>query len=180
VNALYAIFRLTTRIEALCLQLGIAAIALLTISNVLLRAITGHSLIFAGELNRFLIVWITFLGIGYGASSGRHIRMTALSDALPEAARKALMLAVTALTSALLAWLTWLSLAHVLGTVRQLGAVSPVLQVPLYLVYLAAPLGLALGAVQYFLAFAQNLLSPGVYIAYGRPDEHEPTPPAAG
>jgi TRAP-type C4-dicarboxylate transport system permease small subunit len=118
------------------------------------------------------------VGIGYGASAGRHIRMTALHDALPERGRKAMMLVVTLLTGVLLLALTWLSLQHVLGTARTLGAVSPVLQVPLYLVYLAAPAGLLMGAIQYLLAFAQNLIAPGVYIAFGKPDGYEEPPPA--
>ena len=176
--ALQAVFGLITRLEARCLQAGILGIAVVTIANVLLRGLTGGSLLFAGEVSRFLIVWVTFFGIGYGASTGRHIRMTALHDAMGDRARKAVMLVVTATTSALLLLLTWLSLSHVLGTVRQLGAVSPVLQVPLYLVYLAAPLGLFMGGLQYLLAFAQNLLAPGVYIAFVRLDRYDELPPA--
>jgi len=178
IRFLQTIFRFVTRLEALCLQVGVLGIAALTIATVVLRMSTGTSLLFAGELNRFLIVWVTFLGIGYAAGTGRHIRMTAIHDALRGRARKAMMLTVTALTAAMLLWLAWLSLAHVLGTVRTLGAVSPVLQVPLYLVYLAAPVGLALGAIQYLLAFARNLTSPEVYLAFGMRDEHAPPPVA--
>lgn len=175
---LFTVFRAITRVEALSLQLGIMGIALLTIANVVLRALTGDSVLFAGEVNRFLIVWVTFLGIGYGASTGRHIRMTAIHDALGEKARKALMLLVTAGTSVLLFALAYLAVRYVWGTVKVLGGVSPVLRVPLYWVYLAAPLGLFAGAVQYLLAFIQNLLSPGVYIAVGRLEGYEGSPPA--
>jgi len=178
VGVLQASFRLITRLEAWCLSVGILAIAGLTIANVVLRAVTGDSLLFVGEINRFLIVWVTFLGIGYGASSGRHIRMTAVYDVLAPRAQKVVMLAMTALTASLLLWLTWLSVAYVLGTVRQLGAVSPVLQVPRYLVYLAAPVGLFLGGLQYLLAFIQNLIAPEVYIAFGKQDGYEQLPPA--
>lgn len=175
--ALQAAFRAITRIEALCLQAGILGIAALTIVNVLLRVATGQSLLYAGELSRFLIVWVTFIGIGYGASTGRHIRMTALSDALGERPRKALMVLMLAVTSALLFAMAWLALGHVLGTVRQLGAVSPVLRLPLYMVELAAPVGLFMGGLQYLLAFGQNLLAPGIYIAVGRPDGYDTAPP---
>jgi TRAP-type C4-dicarboxylate transport system permease small subunit len=136
-----ALSRAVTRLEELCLAWGILAIAALTITNVLLRAVFGQSLLFAMELSRFLIVLVTFVGIGYAAGKGRHIRMTALYDALGTRARKAIMLLITGSTAALLFALAWLSLRYVLGTVRELGAVSPVLQVPSHLPYLAAPLG---------------------------------------
>jgi TRAP-type C4-dicarboxylate transport system permease small subunit len=124
------------------------------------------------ELSRFLIVWVTFAGLGYAAGKGRHIRMTALVDAMKPSARKAVMLVVTAGTSILLFALTWFALRYVLGTVRELGSVSPVLRVPRYLVYLAAPLGLFLGALQYALAFFKNLLSPEIYLSFDVLDEH--------
>jgi C4-dicarboxylate transporter DctQ subunit len=175
---LSAVFRLITRAEALCLQLGILGIAASTIGNVLSRALTGDSVLLSGELNRFLIVWVTFIGIGYGASTGRHIRMTALYDALGPRAKKAAMLVICAGTSALLFAFAWLALEYVLDTVKALGGVSPVLRVPLYWVYMAAPLGLFTGAVQYLLAFAQNLTSSEVYVAFGKLDGYEEPPPA--
>lgn len=173
-----ALSRAVTRLEEFCLAWGILGIALLTIANVLLRSTLGGSLLFAEEVSRFLIVFVTFVGIGYAASKGRHIRMTALYDALPERARKALMLFITAGTSALLFALTWLALRYVLGTVRELGTVSPVLRVPRYLVYLSAPLGFFLGGVQYLLAFIKNLTAPGVYVSFEKRDEYDEAPPA--
>lgn len=176
-----AIFRVVTRLEEVCLAWGIIGIAALTIGNVLLRALTGESLLFAMELSRFLIVWVTFAGVGYAAGKGRHIRMTALVDAMGPRARKAVMLLVTGGTSILLLTLTWFALDYVLGTVRELGSVSPVLRVPRYLVYLAAPLGLFLGAIQYALAFFKNLVAPEIYLSFDTLDEHlelpaEPSP----
>lgn len=160
------LFVAITRLEEACLAWGILAIAALTIANVLLRAVTGESLLFAMELSRFLIVLVTFMGVGYAAGRGRHIRMTAFYDAMGPRLRKAAMLTVTGSTALLLFALTALAVDYVVGTVRPLGAVSPVLQVPSHLVYLIAPLGLFLGGVQYTLAFVRNLVSPGIYVAY--------------
>lgn len=157
-------------------MVGILGIALLTIANVLVRSLLGTSLLFTEEVSRFLIVFVTFVGIGYAAGKGRHIRMTALYDALPPRGRKAVMLFITASTSLLLFGLTWLALCYTLGTARQLGAVSPVLQVPRYLIYLSAPFGFFLGGVQYLLAFLKNLSSPDVYVSFEKLDEYEDTP----
>jgi len=175
---LRSVFKAITRVEEICLAGGILGIALLTIGNVLLRMTTGRSLLFAEEVSRFLIVLVTFMGIGYGASQGRHIRMTAFYDALRPRARKGVMLLITASTSALMFALAWLAFSYVLGTVRQLGAVSPVLQVPRYLVFLVAPVGLLLGAVQYLLTFVKNLRSPETWVAFDVLDGYEAAPPA--
>lgn len=156
-NVLRATFRLVTKIEEIALAGGILGIAALTIANVLRRSLFGDSIVFAEEVSQFLIIFVTFMGLGYGASRARHIRMTAIYDQLPRRWRKVLMTIITGSTAALLFLLTWLALRYVFGTVQPLGAVSPALQVPMYLVYLSAPLGLFLCGIQYALAFARNL-----------------------
>ncbi len=174
------LFRLISCFEEICLAGGILGIALLTSANVVLRATLGWSLLFAEEVSRFLIVLVTFVGIGYAAGSGRHIRMTALYDAFGERARKRVMFVVTGVTSLLMFTLTWLALDYVLGTVRVLGAVSPVLHVPRFVVYLSAPLGFFLAGVQYLLSFVKNLTEDEVYIAFDQRDEYSEPPPADG
>ena len=159
------------RIEEAILAGGILAIAALTILNVIARGAFGASLAAAEELCQFLIVVVTFAGLSYGASKGRHIRMTALYDQLGDRARKAVMVFIAGSTALLLFYLSWLAVDYVL-VVRRLGSVSPVLQVPLYLVYLAAPLGLMLAGVQYAFAVVRNLRDPGVYLAYDTKDEY--------
>lgn len=173
---LRALSRAITALEELCLAGGILGIAALTISNVLMRSLTGESLLFSEEASRFLIVLVTFLGIGYAAGQGRHIRMTAFYDALGDRSRKGVMLVVSGATALLLAWLSWLAFDYVFGTVRELGAVSPVLQIPKWIIYLAAPIGLTLGAVQFGLAFVRNLTTPGVWISFTLEDVYEEPP----
>jgi len=168
-------FAWVTKIEELCLTWAMILIALLTIGNVIGRTF-DRSLAFAEELSQFLIILVTFIGLGYAASRARHIRMTALYDTLGEAARKPLALWISASTAILLLALTALSVDYILGTVRVLGSVSPVLQVPLWIVYLAAPLGLLLAALQYALAFARNLTSEGVWLSFEHDDGYEDEP----
>jgi len=166
------IFQAIQRVEEVMLALAILLIAGLTIANVVARSVFGASMASAEELCQFLIVLVTFVGLSYGASKGRHIRMTALYDTLAPRARKGAMLLIVCSTAALLFYLAWLALDYVL-VVRRLGSVSPVLQVPLYLVYLAAPCGLVLAGVQYALAALRNLREEGVYLSYDTKDEYE-------
>jgi TRAP-type C4-dicarboxylate transport system permease small subunit len=166
VGILRAIFRVVTRIEEISLAWGILGIAALTIANVIGRTVFDRSVFFAEEVSQFLIVFVTFMGLGYGASRARHIRMTAIYDQLSFRGRKILMSVITGTTAALMFVLTWLSIDYVLGTVAALGAVSPALRVPVYLVYLSAPLGLFLAAIQYALAFTRNLMRPEIWVSF--------------
>ena len=166
------LFRVVQRLEEVCLACGILLIAGLTIINVILRTATGDSLVYAEEVSQFGMIAVTFIGASYAASKGRHIRMTAIYDNLSPARQKALMLVITASTAVLLAALTWYSVRYAL-TVRALGSVSPALRVPLWIIYLAAPIGLGLGSIQFILAFYRNLVSTGVWLSFDHRDEYE-------
>lgn len=171
--------RAVTLFEEICLAGGILGIAALTIGNVLARSLFGTSLFFAEELSQFLIVVVTFVGLGYAVGKGRHIRMTALYDQLPLRWRKGIMLLITSTTALLLFYLAYLAADYAFGTVRELGSVSPVLRVPLWQVYLVAPLGFVLAGIQYSLAFVRNLLSEEVYLSFEMRDEYAEEPPSA-
>lgn len=166
------VFAAIQRVEEVCLAGGILAIATLTIGNVFARTLTGRSLAFAEEISQFAMIFVTFIGASYAASKGRHIRMSAIYDNLSQRWQKATMLVITAITAVLMLVLTYYAVHYAL-TVRALGTVSPVLQVPLWLIYLAAPIGLALAAVQYAMAFFRNLTAKDVYLSFDKKDEYE-------
>ena len=166
------VFAAIQRIEEFVLAGGILAIAALTIINVVVRTATGGSIVYAEELSQFAMIFVTFVGTSYAASKGRHIRMTAVYDNLSLGKQKAIMLIITAFTAVLMFALTWFAIDYAL-TVRALGTVSPALQVPIWLVYLAAPAGLLLAGVQYALAFVRNLRSDVVYLSYTKKDEYD-------
>ncbi len=157
-----------TVVEEAILSGGILVIAFLTIANVFCRTFLGFSLAFAEEVSQFLIILVTFVGLSYGAAQGRHIRMTALYDELPHKPKKILTIFICFSTSALLGFLAWYAASYCL-TVGTLGTVSPVLQVPFSWVYLSAPLGLGLAALQYLLAGIKNSVSEEIYLAYSVP-----------
>ena len=81
-----------SRIESFFLATGVLLMALNTVANVVGRFAFQQSLFFSEELNRILIILITFAGISYAARHGRHIRMSAIYDALPSNVRKPLMI----------------------------------------------------------------------------------------
>ncbi len=168
------------RLEELVLAGGILGIAALTIANVIGRAGFGESLAFAEELSQMLLLFVTFLGLGHAAGKGRHIRMTALYDALPERGRRRLQMVICASTALLLFTFAWLGASYALGTMRALGSVSPALGIPRWIPYLAAPIGFGLAGVQYLLALYKNVAATrGVWLSFTVDDAHEKAPPGS-
>lgn len=167
------LFLAVRAVEEAVLSTSILVIAGLTILNVFTRSLAGVSLAFTEEVSQFLIILVTFVGLSYAAGKGRHIRMTALYDLLPLAGRRWLMIFISATTAVLLLILCGYSIRYA-HTLKALGTVSPALQVPFYLVYASAPLGLGLAGLQYLLTTGRNLASKDkVYLSYDETDDYD-------
>jgi C4-dicarboxylate transporter DctQ subunit len=69
-------------------------------------------------------------------------------------------------------------LHYVFDTVRVLGAVSPVLEVPKWLVYLAVPIGFFLAGIQYALACVRTLTTGERYVSFDHRDGYDDEPSA--
>jgi len=142
--------------EGLVLAAGVLLMAVNTIGNVVGRFVFDQSLYFSEELNQFLIVLITFVGIGYAARQGRHIRMTAIYDALPDKGRKLLMTVICVVTGLTMLALAWYALSYV-ASVAASGRVFPALQVPIWWAYVWVPIGFAVTGLQYLMGAVRNL-----------------------
>ena len=151
------------------LILGIWAIAILTIANVLMRSLWGGSIEAAEEWTQFVIIAICFVGMSYAAGQARHIRMTAFYDSAPARIRKKMMLTAAACTSLLMFIFCWYATEYV-ATVYQLQSVFPATRIPCYLIYLAAPIGFALAGTQYLLTLIANLTNDDVHLSYHATD----------
>lgn len=149
-------------VERSVLGAGVLGIAGVSITNVLARNLLGGSFPFAEEVNQALMLWITFAGVGLAARRARHIRMAAFYDQLRGRSRKASWMAIAAGTSALLGLLAGLAARYV-ATTYAIGGVTPALRVPLWVLYAVVPVGLALGAIEYGLAFLRNLTADGIH-----------------
>lgn len=160
------LFRLIQAAQACVLATAILAMAAITILNVVFRNLLGSNLAAGQELNGFLIVIVCFIGLPYAARAGRHIRMTALYDLWSAPVRRVLMILISASTALLLLALAWFAWRYA----RSVDRVSPVLGVPLGVVYLVAPLGLALAGVENLLTLWRNLTSTEVHVSFDRPD----------
>lgn len=163
-----------SKVEAVILASGVILMALNTCINVIARFGFGKGLFFSGEINRILIIMITFAGLGYAARHGRHIRMSAIYDTLPVAGRKALMILISFVTSAIMFFLCYYAYEYIM-TLYSRGRILPALSIPIWTIYLWVPLGFAITGIQYFLTGIKNLTSKDVYLSTGVVDGYADT-----
>ncbi|WP_084332531.1 TRAP transporter small permease [Marinobacterium jannaschii] len=160
--------------EIFILSWGVIIMAINTIANVFGRYLFSQSIYFTEELNEFLIVIITFMGLGYVTRKGRHIRMSAFYDMLPARSKKLLMILIAAVTAVAMFILSWYAFEYVAKIARR-GRVTPSLQIPLYLTYIWVVAGFAVTGIQYLLTVVKNLnlADSSVYISYTTVDQYE-------
>jgi len=163
------------RIEAILLAVGVLAMAVNTMANVVGRFMLGQSLFFSEEVNRALIILITFAGISYAARHGRHIRMSAFFDIMPPPMRKLLMIVIALVTAAAMFLLTWYSVDYVLAQASR-GRLLPALQVPVWWIIVWAPLGFFLTGLQYALTAIKNMIHKDIWLSTSTLEGYDDTP----
>ena len=152
-------------LEEKILILSVFLMALILIGNVLLRNFFNSNINSTEEISQFLIVIVTFLGVSCVSRKGLHIRMSILSEHLAAKPRKILALFVSFCTFWVMLYLTWISYRYV-ARVAVIRRVSPILQLPLHYIWCVVPIGFALSAVQYLMAFLKNLRVDGVWLSF--------------
>ncbi len=152
------------RIEAVMLGVGVLLMAANTVANVVGRFVFQNSIFFSEELNSILIILITFAGISYAARQGRHIRMSAIYDALPASWRKILMILIALVTAAFMLALAWYALGYIITQAGR-GRVLPALQIPVWWTLVWVPVGFLLTGLQYVLTAIKNVIESDIYLS---------------
>jgi len=159
-----AIDSVIARMEEFIMATGVIMMAINTITNVISRFVFNHSIIFAEELNSVFILLVTFAGVGYAARHGRHIRMSAIYDHMPDKIRKLLMIVITAVTAFFMLFLAYYAVQYILS-IQSKGRIMPALGVQVYLVYLWVPVGFFVTGVQYALTMIKNIREEEIYLS---------------
>lgn len=152
------------RLEAFLLVAGVLLMAANTVANVVGRFVLGNSIQATEEVNRILIVLITFAGISYAARHGRHIRMTAFFDMAPTRLRKLLMIFIALVTATFMFALAWYAWGY-LQTTMSRGRVLPSLQIPVWWTLVWVPVGFFMTGLQYLLTAIKNMIDEDIYLS---------------
>ncbi|MEM7545162.1 MAG: TRAP transporter small permease [Pseudomonadota bacterium] len=135
--------RLEEVISCLCMGVMVVVIGM----QVFNRYILGSSLVWSEELGRFLFIWSVWVGCSLAMRADRHLRVTALSAFSGPRVRFGLEV------FAQLATLVFCGIAVVWGTqmilfLMNTGQQAPALEIPIYWVYIALPIGMTLMAIR--------------------------------
>lgn len=143
--------KILDRIEDAFCAVSLLLTAIVLFVNVVLRYVFSASTSWAEELIRYLMIWITFIGGSVCVRKGAHIRMDFLLTMLPKGVADALTRLVFLIAAGFCAALLWYSYQLVAFTI-ELEQTSPAMGVPMWIPYLAMPLGSALMTLRFLLA----------------------------
>lgn len=141
------------------LILMLSTMTLVVGTNVALRYLTAHSLPWADELARYLMIWMTFGGAGLVLRTGGHVAITNLQDALPGLGQKILR---AALTLGLLLFFCFMVHVGFQYAQRMQFQVTPAMRIPYLYVYAAMPIGFVL-LILHLLLIARRFVMAGDY-----------------
>lgn len=137
----------------------LSAMALIVGANISLRYLTAHSLPWADEAARYLMIWMTFVSAGLVLRIGGHVAITNLQDSLPSTGRKLLRACIVLILLAFFGFMVHVGWQY---AQRMQYQVTPALRLPFLYVYAAMPVGFAL-LIVHLLLIARPFIAAGRY-----------------
>lgn len=144
----------------------LAAMSVIVFANVVLRYLTNDSIVWAEEVARHLMIWMTFLGAGLVLRFGGHVAIDNLHAALGSRAARMLRLAICLLLMAFFGFMAWKSYGYVQAMRFQ---TTPATGIPFSYVYAAIPVGFVLLMV-HMLLIARGYVTAGRFAESGEMD----------
>ena len=111
------------------------------------RYVMGSSLVWSEELGRYLFIWSVYVGCSYAMREDRHLQVTALKQFTGPLVTRVLEAFTQIATFVFCAFSVWWGIGMI-GFLRTTGQEAPALEIPIYWVFLALPLGMALMALR--------------------------------
>jgi C4-dicarboxylate transporter DctQ subunit len=136
------------RVEKNFLAWAMIFSSLLLFLNVVLRYVFLLPIYWAEELSRYLMVWMIFIGASQVTLRGGHIAVDIVPRLISKRANTALSFLVNFLCiffSVLLAYFSYKQMMRV----KLAHQVSPAMELPMWIAYLAIPLGTVLMLFRY-------------------------------
>ncbi len=132
--------RILNRFEEVLIASFMAAATLVTFAAVVMRYIGGSGLSWAQELTIYLFIWMAKFGAAYGVRTGIHIGVDFVVNAAGPSLKRTLIIIsmlLGMLFTGVIAFFGARWVIFIYGT----GQVSPDLEWPMWIIYLAIPFG---------------------------------------
>lgn len=127
--------------DEIILMIFLAAMCIVLALQVFFRYVLNTPLIWSEEVARYLFVWITFIGAGYGVRKHLHIEMTFLFIKLPKQAQKVIQIIINIIAIIAFAYIIpesikFMKSQHILS--------ATTFSMPLSVLFSAVPIGIAI------------------------------------
>ena len=129
---------------------------LTTFARSMFKSVNALKMTWAQEACIYLFVWMAKFGAAYGVRTGIHVGVDILAERLEGNARRTITTIAMSGGVIFTAILTWIGTDFVLH-VRHGGQTSPDLEMPMWIIYLAVPLGSALMCFRFIQALHKFL-----------------------
>jgi C4-dicarboxylate transporter DctQ subunit len=127
----------------------LATSSLILFANVVARYVFNWGVSWADELVRYEIIWMVFIGGSVATRKGIHIGVDILATFSPPKIRSVIHLLINAISLAFCLMLV-VTGSDLVTQAKMFGQVAPALQIPMWVVQMAIPVGGALMALRFF------------------------------
>lgn len=133
--------------------------SLLIFVQVILRYFFGKSIVWGEELARYGIVWFVFLGSSLAVKEGAHASVDVIVKLLPKMTRRVVEILAIVISIFYCAVVVYAGMNLVLR-VRSMGNITPTLEIPMFIPYLAIPVGVTLMGIRYVMDLIKKIQDP--------------------
>lgn len=136
------------KIEEWFLVIMMVSLSVVVFAQVFSRYVMGNSLKWSEELARYMTIWITFVGASYGFRYGAHIGVEAFKMWLPFRIRRCVDLLADVAVVVIACLMGYYGYSIIVNVHMKFGQVSPAMRMPIWIAYLAIPVGYALMVIR--------------------------------
>ncbi|WP_164667205.1 TRAP transporter small permease [Virgibacillus doumboii] len=145
---------LNEHIEEVILVILLSIMVVSTFSQIIMRQIFNNSLSWSSELSRYAFIWLVFIGVSYATKKQKHLNIDVMVGNL--SGRKKDLISIISNTI----FIVFCIIVIFYGgnstiEIFNSSQVSPAMQIPQGIVYLALPVGFGLTLIR----LVQNIIS---------------------
>jgi C4-dicarboxylate transporter DctQ subunit len=148
--------KLLNKIEENFCGTALLATTLIIFVNVIMRYFLGHSITWAEESVRYLMIWIAFIGGSICFRKGVHVSIDFFLEIAPRKFQVYIVATVTVISMVFTGIMSYYGVKLVMFIMKS-GQVTPALSLPMWIPYLAIPIGFVLMSMRNLIIFISIL-----------------------
>lgn len=147
-DILSGVDRVMENIESYIMSIGLLLISAIVFSNVIARYFFGASFAWSEELSRYIIVWVTFIGMSSCARHDAHVKVDLLANILKGKSKWIHEIVINLIMVLLSAYMVYISFGFTITQFKG-GNTSVAIAIPVWLIYVSTVIGFAFCTLTY-------------------------------